>query len=81
MSALVDTPSKEEIKRREQKKAERSLKMAASSASEDDHKQSSATKDKHKQKRVTFEDDKKKFEPADSGSERELIDTSTNKYG
>lgn len=36
MSALVDTPSKEELKRREIKKAERSIKMASGS-SDDDH--------------------------------------------
>jgi hypothetical protein len=35
MSALVDTPSREEIKRQEMKKAEKSLKMA-SSTSEDE---------------------------------------------
>ena len=37
MSALVDTPSKEELKQLEMKRAEKSLKMAsASSASEDE---------------------------------------------
>jgi hypothetical protein len=37
MSALVDTPSKEELKRREMKKAERSLKMASGSSDDDHH--------------------------------------------
>jgi hypothetical protein len=45
MSSLVDTPTKEELLKRELKKAERSLKLAsASSASEDE----SATEKKKK---------------------------------
>lgn len=64
MSALVDTPTKEELKRLEMKKAEKSLKMA-SSASEDDlsasEKRTKLEKAKKigansTQKRVTFED-------------------------
>ncbi len=45
MSAIVDTPSKEDLIKKEQKRAERSLKLAsASSASEDE----SATERKRK---------------------------------
>jgi len=76
MSALVDTPSKEELKRMEMKKAEKSLKMA-SSTSEDEL---SASEKKAKQakankiipggaKRVTFEDQKEPKKQSESESE------------
>ncbi len=80
MSALVDTPSREEIKRQEMKKAEKSLKMA-SSTSEDEL---SASEKKAKlqkaqklgAKRVTFEDQAPQVKEE---SEPELIDTSSKK--
>ena len=77
ISALVDTPSKEDLLKKELKRAERSLKLAsASSASEDE----SATERKRKylaqqQKRVTFKD------PEEAKSETEQIDTSSKPKG
>ena len=63
MSALVDTPSKEDLKRLEMRKAEKSLKMA-SSTSEDDLSASEKRSKLQKaqklasssQRRVTFQD-------------------------
>ncbi len=53
MSALVDTPSKEELKRIEMRKAERSLKVASS---EDEL--SASERNRNQKKRVTFSDQK-----------------------
>lgn len=77
MSSLVDTPTKEELLKRELKKAQKSVQLAsASSASEDE----SANEKKRKflqsqqqteKKRVTFKDSQEE-------TKTELIDTSSN---
>lgn len=86
MSALVDTPSKEELKRIEMKKAEKSLKMASSTSEDELSASEKRTKlEKAKKlgagtshKRVTFEDEVNASSPS-KDEPVTMIDTSSSK--